>query len=145
MSDRLSQIFHAVEILKELSLESLRLHEDLAQQGGSLYEYDHTGLLSLFGSEKAFRKGQEDARLMEKLGVESHVMTAHEVRDLARTSSLYARRTANYRKTPAQEEPVGRRRARYKRNDPRAGHGKIDDGSFVRKIHRAIGKHFERQ
>ncbi|MFC1812212.1 NAD(P)/FAD-dependent oxidoreductase [Thermodesulfobacteriota bacterium] len=79
--------FHAVEILKELSLESLRLHEDLAQQGGSIYEYDYTGLLSLFGSKKAFRKGQEDARLMGKIGAESRVMTGHEVRDLEPTIS----------------------------------------------------------
>jgi len=90
--------FHALEILKELSLESLRLHEDLAQQGGSIYEYDHTGFLSLFGSEKAFRKGQEDACLMEKFGIDSRVLTGHEVRDLEPTISSRASGAVWYRK-----------------------------------------------
>jgi len=74
--------FYAVETLKALGQESLLLHEDLARQGGTIYEYDPTGLLSLFTSPKAFREGKENARLMEQFGVECNVLTAHEVREL---------------------------------------------------------------
>lgn len=76
------QFFRATGILSELSRESLLLHNDLARLGGALYEYEQSGLLSLFVSPSAFSEGRENARVMERYGIESRVLGAKEVRDL---------------------------------------------------------------
>ena len=73
---------HAVEVLNTLSRESLLLHTGLSRQQGAAYEYDQTGLLGLFLSEKGFRSGRDHARFMEKFGIESLVLTAREVREI---------------------------------------------------------------
>ena len=72
----------AVDILNQLSRKSLLLHDEMARLGGTFYEYEQTGLLSLFASSESFREGRENARLMEPYGIESRVLTGREVRDL---------------------------------------------------------------
>ena len=74
--------FRSVEIYKALGQASLQLHTDFAKQGGSVYEYDQTGLLHLYVSTKAFRKSREDASRMEDYGIKSRILSGDEVRNL---------------------------------------------------------------
>ncbi|OQY57073.1 MAG: hypothetical protein B6245_17530 [Desulfobacteraceae bacterium 4572_88] len=73
---------YAVDIFRELSQESLRLHNALARDAGTQYEYKQTGLLHVCLTEKAFQEGREEAELMEKYGIVSRVLSGPEVRDM---------------------------------------------------------------
>ena len=60
----------AVDIFKHLCWESSQLHADFAVKGGSLYEYEKSGLMHLFASHEVFRGSLEMAEKMaERQGV----------------------------------------------------------------------------
>lgn len=73
---------YAVDIFRELGQESLRLHNEMAREADARYEYEQTGLLHIYLTEKAFREGQEEAEQMEKYGIASRVFSGSEVRDM---------------------------------------------------------------
>lgn len=74
-------LHHAIGILRKLSVESLDLHAELAEQGGAQYEYGRTGLLSLYCDERDFEAKQEYAARMKTYGIESAVFSGDEVRE----------------------------------------------------------------
>ena len=69
-------------ILRDLSLASVRLFEELAGLDGLDFGFERRGLLMLFKSEKGLEEGAEEARGAQEVGLEGRLLDAGEVREL---------------------------------------------------------------
>lgn len=75
-------LYHSVGVFRKLSMESLELHKELAEQGASEYQYAQKGLLTLYSDDKAFEEGRDYASRMKTYGIEAEVLSAEKVRDM---------------------------------------------------------------
>lgn len=75
-------LYHSVGVLRKLGMESIDLHEELAQTADSAYEYRRNGLLTVYAEEQSFAEGQDFAGYMRTFGIESNILRGDEVRDV---------------------------------------------------------------
>jgi D-amino-acid dehydrogenase len=72
-------LLHAMSVFRQLGQESFLLHCDLAERGGSHYEYEQRGVLSLYTTFKGFEEARKGADLMKKYGVQWIALSSQEV------------------------------------------------------------------
>ncbi len=76
------QMHRSIPIIRDLSLASLRLFDELAAIEGLDYGYEKRGMLAAFNTEKGLEGGIEEARLMQKNGLEARILNADEIQEL---------------------------------------------------------------
>ena len=72
----------AMPIIRDLSLASLRLYEELAALEGLEFGFEKRGMLTAFKSEKGFKKGTEEAHLMGEIGIEVKILNDVDIHTL---------------------------------------------------------------
>jgi D-amino-acid dehydrogenase len=72
----------AMPIIRDLSLASLRLYEELAALEGLEFGFEKRGMLTVFKSEKGFKKGTEEAHLMGEIGIEVKILNDVDIHTL---------------------------------------------------------------
>jgi D-amino-acid dehydrogenase len=78
---RSSKVTAGTDVLRELSLSSLELHEKLAADGLDT-GLSARGALNIYETERAFEAGKAEAGALAPAGVESRVLSAEEAREL---------------------------------------------------------------
>lgn len=69
----------AVAAYRDLADRSTTLHDALAQEGGSSYDYARKGLLCVYATEKAFRQASEEAEALNRAGRPAQILDADAV------------------------------------------------------------------
>jgi D-amino-acid dehydrogenase len=69
----------SIPVIRDLNLASLELYEKLASIEGMDFGFEKKGMLSLFHTEKGFKEGVQEARLMKKNGLEADILGAEEI------------------------------------------------------------------
>jgi len=77
----LHHVRRSIPVLKDLSLASLNLFEELAGQDGMDFFLKKEGILELFNTAKAFKAGEKDVRLMREYGIENRILDAGELKE----------------------------------------------------------------
>jgi D-amino-acid dehydrogenase len=78
---RSSKVRAGTDVLRELSLASLELHEKLASEGLDT-GLSARGALNIYETERAFAAGKAEAEALASAGIELRVLTADEARRL---------------------------------------------------------------
>ncbi len=73
----------SIPILRDLSLASLALHQELAGKSGMDWCYAEKGLLMVYHSSQGLKDGGHEASLLAEYGIKSRILAAQEVRELA--------------------------------------------------------------
>ncbi|GAB3507802.1 FAD-dependent oxidoreductase [Spirosoma knui] len=72
----------SIPVLRDLSLLSKRLFQDLAANGDLSFEWQERGLLMLYKTASAEHEMAEEATVANRAGVEAQVLTGQQVQDL---------------------------------------------------------------
>lgn len=72
----------AIPVLRDLSLLSKKLYQDLAANGDLEFEWQERGLLMLYKTAAAEREMAEEAEVANHAGIEARVLTGQQVQDL---------------------------------------------------------------
>jgi len=75
-------LYHSIGIFRKLGEESMDLHRQLAELGGSHYQFSQNGILNLFTDEQTFQEAREVTGKAKGCGSGSVVLNGDEVRDL---------------------------------------------------------------
>lgn len=78
---RKGSLRRALPVLRDLGLASRRLFDDLAER--LAFPYEKKGMLMAFRTEKGWSEGVQEARLLERYGVQAQVLQPQEVQELA--------------------------------------------------------------
>ena len=70
----------AAPLIRDLSLESLRLYHELAALGDLQFGFEQRGVLALYNSREGLAEGVEEAHFLQGLGIEVEVLSAEQVR-----------------------------------------------------------------
>ena len=70
----------AAPLIRDLSLESLRLYHELAALGDLHFGFEQRGVLALYNSRKGLAEGVEEAHFLQGIGIEVEVLSAEQVR-----------------------------------------------------------------
>ena len=81
-----SRVRKALPLLRNLSLASLRLFQQLSAIRGLKFGYQQKGLLMLFKSRRGYEEGLKEADLLREFSIESKALNPAEVRQLEPTS-----------------------------------------------------------
>ena len=76
------QMNRSIPVIRDLSLASLRLFDELAAIEGLEFGYETRGVLAAFNTEKGLEGGVKEARLMQKNGLEASILNADEIQEL---------------------------------------------------------------
>ena len=76
------QMQRAMPTIRDLSLASLELFEELAAVEDLSFCYEKKGMLRVYKAEKGLDEGTKEARLLQEIGIEVSVMNASEVRKI---------------------------------------------------------------
>lgn len=68
------RVRRSIPVLRDLTLESLRLFEELAAGQGLDFGFEKTGLLELFRTPAGLEEGKKAFRLLQSFGIESEVL-----------------------------------------------------------------------
>jgi D-amino-acid dehydrogenase len=68
-------------VLTRLLAASAALFDGIAATRAIDFGYEHRGVLSLFATEQGFHAAREEAKFLETVGVEAHVLSSAEARD----------------------------------------------------------------
>ena len=68
-------------VIRDLSLASVRLFDELAGIEGLAFGYEKRGMILAFNSEKGLEGGAEEARLLKGVGLEVDILDAEGVRE----------------------------------------------------------------
>jgi len=85
------QLYRAIPVIRDLNLASLQLFEELAAIEELDFGFEKRGLVVAFKTEKGFRDGLEEARVMREYGIETRPLEADEIQKLEkgiRTSAI---------------------------------------------------------
>ena len=69
-------------VIRDLSLRSSALWDELALAKGLEFDYAKNGYLSFYNTAEGLREGAEEARLLDGKGVDAHVLDPDQVRKL---------------------------------------------------------------
>jgi len=72
-------VAHAIPVLKDISLFSKSLYQQLAASGQFDFGYEERGLMMLYQNKSTEEEEIEGAHLAVKHGIEAHVLSLHEV------------------------------------------------------------------
>ncbi|UFH56191.1 FAD-binding oxidoreductase [Spirosoma sp. KNUC1025] len=75
-------VTHSIPLLRDLSLLSKRLYQDLAANGDLDFEWQERGLLMLYKTASAEHEMAEEADVANKSGIDAQVLTGQQVQDL---------------------------------------------------------------
>jgi D-amino-acid dehydrogenase len=70
----------SIPVLRDLSLASLELFDELAILDGIDFGYEKKGVLELFTTHKSFDHGIEDSRLMQQHGLQNRIIATDELK-----------------------------------------------------------------
>jgi D-amino-acid dehydrogenase len=70
----------SIPVLRDLSLASLALFDDLAMLDGIDFGYEKKGVLELFTTQKQFDHGVENSRLMQQHGLQNRMLATDELK-----------------------------------------------------------------
>tara|TARA_B100000809_G_C15093116_1_gene513965 strand:- start:584 stop:1840 length:1257 start_codon:yes stop_codon:yes gene_type:complete len=76
------KMHRAIPLIRDLSLQSLSLFEEINQMGRLDFDYQQKGLLLLYHDQHGLEEGCEEAQLLNKYGLETAIYTPDEVADL---------------------------------------------------------------
>ena len=72
----------AIPVLRDLSLASGVLYEQLSALDGLAFDYEHKGMLTVFKTAHGLEHGGTEARLLNEFGLRANVMDAEQVHQL---------------------------------------------------------------
>lgn len=72
----------SIPVLRDLSLLSKKLYQDLAANGDLNFEWQERGLLMLYKTASAEHEMAEEAEVANHAGIEAHVLNGQQVQDL---------------------------------------------------------------
>jgi D-amino-acid dehydrogenase len=76
------QMHRAIPIIRDLNLASLQLFGELSAIEDLDFGFEKKGMVTVFISEKEFKEGIEEARLMQENGIKAKVLNVDEIREL---------------------------------------------------------------
>jgi D-amino-acid dehydrogenase len=76
------QMHRAIPVIRDLNLASLQLYGELSAIEDLDFGFEKKGMVAVFISEKGFKEGIEEARLMQKNGIEAKVLNVDEIQEL---------------------------------------------------------------
>ncbi len=109
------QVQRAMPLIRDLSMESLRLYDELAADGTE-FGLEHKGVLMLYKTEAGLREQVADGKAMGEFGIEARELSLSEISELSPNLSVDALGGVYYPQdghvTPMQLVPEIARRAR---------------------------------
>ena len=109
------QVQRAMPLIRDLSMESLRLYDELAADGTE-FGLEHEGVLMLYKTEAGLREQVADGKAMGEFGIEARELSLSEISELSPNLSVDALGGVYYPQdghvTPMQLVPEIARRAR---------------------------------
>ncbi|WP_420150927.1 NAD(P)/FAD-dependent oxidoreductase [Spirosoma sp.] len=84
-------VAHSIPLLRDLSLLSKRLYQDLAANGDLEFEWQERGLLMLYKTASAEHEMVEEADVANRAGIEAQVLTGPQVQDLEPNTQVTVR------------------------------------------------------
>ncbi len=109
------QVQRAMPLIRDLSMESLRLYDELAADGTE-FGLEHKGVLMLYKTEAGLREQVADGKAMGEFGIEARELTLSEISELSPNLTVDALGGVYYPQdghvTPMQLVPEIARRAR---------------------------------
>ena len=76
------QMNKAMAVIRDLSLASLRLYEQLADLNGLDFAFQKRGMLLLYKTDETLREGTEEAHQLEGIGLETRILNHQDLADL---------------------------------------------------------------
>jgi len=70
----------SIPVIRDLNLASLKLFGTLAETENLNFGFEKNGMLSLFSTSSGYREGVNEARLMQKSGIEAVILDADGIR-----------------------------------------------------------------
>ena len=70
----------SIPVLRDLSLASLKLFDELAMLEGIDFGFEKKGVLELFTTQKQFDHGMKDSRLMQRHGLQNRILARDELK-----------------------------------------------------------------
>jgi D-amino-acid dehydrogenase len=64
----------SIPVLRDLSLASLKLFDELAMLEGIDFSFEKKGIIEIFNTDKGFEKGVKDARRLQEYGIEHNIL-----------------------------------------------------------------------
>lgn len=71
-----------IPVLRDLSLLSLALHQELAAEDGMDWSFAQKGLLMLYRSSQGLEEGRHEANLLHEYGIVTRILDSKQVREL---------------------------------------------------------------
>lgn len=109
------QVQRAMPLIRDLSMESLRLYDELAADGTE-FGLEHKGVLMLYKTEAGLREQVADGKAMGEFGIEARELSLSEISELSPNLTVDALGGVYYPQdghvTPMQLVPEIARRAR---------------------------------
>lgn len=84
-------VARAIPVLRDLSLLSKTLYQDLAANGDLEFEWQERGLFMLYKTASAEHEMAEEAEVANQAGIEARVLTGQQVQDLEPTTRVDVR------------------------------------------------------
>lgn len=78
-----TQMQRAMPVIRDLNFESLKLYDAIAGIEDLEFGYEKRGMVIIFRTDGGFQEGIEEARLMEKSGIDIRILTKQDVDDMA--------------------------------------------------------------
>lgn len=72
----------SIPVIRDLSLKSLQLYEELAAREGLNFGFEQRGMLTVYKRDKTLEKISEDARALGEFGIEVELLNTTQVREL---------------------------------------------------------------
>lgn len=86
----------SIPILRDLSLLSKTLYQDLAANGDLSFEWQERGLLMLYKTASAEHEMVEEANIANRAGIEARILTSQQVQDLEPATRVDVRGAIHY-------------------------------------------------
>lgn len=78
-----TRMHRAILVIRELNFASLQLYDEIAGIEGLDFGYEKRGMIINYNTEKGFKEGIKEARLMEEGGIEIRILGTDEISEMA--------------------------------------------------------------
>lgn len=85
-----THVRHSMPLLRKLSLASMALFDELANQQGLSFGYEKTGYLRLYKTASGLQEGRDEVELVKSAGVEAQLLGPEEIRQLEPSTRIEA-------------------------------------------------------
>ncbi|UCG12008.1 MAG: FAD-dependent oxidoreductase [Deltaproteobacteria bacterium] len=76
-----SHLRRAIPVLRDLSLASLSLFDELAALEGIHFGYEKNGIVEIFNTPRGFEEAVNDIRLLQKYGIENRILQSDDLKE----------------------------------------------------------------